>query len=163
MTEMNYFPTGSVNSYLANNYQVNGFRPIEPVTIVSEVPTVVGTPTTQTPLTGWGRVGQVIGNAWNGFKSTGTQLGNATGKLDLGQKGSGLLGLGMGAMNAFNAYKANKLAQEQFKFQKQAWQANYDNQRKMTNSQLEDRQKARVANNPIQNESVDSYMRKYGV
>lgn len=114
-------------------------------------------------LSGLSRVGQAMGNVWNGFKSVGTQIGNATNKMDLGQKGSGLLNLGMGAMNAFNAYKANKLAQEQFKFQKQAWQANWDNQRKMTNSQLEDRQKARVANNAIQNESVDSYMRKYGV
>lgn len=93
----------------------------------------------------------------------GNQLKTNWGNMSLGEKGSSILNSVGSVMNAYNAYKANKLAQDQFNFQKQAWQANFENQRKMTNSQLEDRQKARVANNPIQSESVDSYMRRYGV
>lgn len=71
---------------------------------------------------------------------------------------SALGGLG----SAFMAMKQYGLAQDTLNFQKDAFAKNYAAQKTSINSQLEDRQKQRVAENPNA-ESVASYMNKYGV
>lgn len=84
---------------------------------------------------------------------------------NLGLGGQVQLGLNTvgGLMNAYNAYKANKLAKDQLNFQKDTFYKNFEAQRKMTNSQLEDRQKSRLQANPNIHTSVNEYMKKYGV
>ena len=55
------------------------------------------------------------------------------------------------------------LAKDQLAFQKESFNKQYDANRTLTNSRLEDRQKARVASNPGAYESVGDYMAKWGV
>lgn len=69
---------------------------------------------------------------------------------------SGLLGGYLGA-------KQLSLAKDQFNFSKDAFNRQYAAQRQMINSQLEDRQRRRVAERPWDAESVSAYMAKYGV
>ena len=77
----------------------------------------------------------------------------------LAKDGFGVLG---GAMGAWNAYNATKIANKQFKFQKDLMTKQHQNQVNLTNSQLADRQAQRNRRNPAIYESVDSYMSKYG-
>ena len=68
----------------------------------------------------------------------------------------------IGAMNAWNNHQNNKLQKDTLNFNKDVINRNYENQRKMTNMELTDRQARRVSANPNA-ESVDSYMKKWGV
>lgn len=159
MNDNRFIPIQTVNDYMSNITQnpYNGYYDFRQNVLGIQAPQSLSY-TSSTPTQ------PIQGNTFSqGLRNLGNQLQTGFGKMSLGEKGSMVLGAVGSALNAYNAYKSNKLAKDQFNFQKQAWQANFNNQRKMTNSQLEDRQKARVANNPIQNESVDSYMRKYGV
>ena len=54
------------------------------------------------------------------------------------------------------------LMKDQLKEQKRQFDINYAMQKKAFNSQVEDRQRARVASNPGAYESVTDYMKKYG-
>lgn len=84
--------------------------------------------------------------AWYGQKpGAGDSTGMGTG---LGMNvGTGQMALsGLGALaGMFNASKQNKLAQEQFKFQKDVTNTNLNNQIKSYNTSLEDRMTARGA------------------
>lgn len=90
----------------------------------------------------------------------------STGFLDKmgGTKGlmTGLGALG-GLSNAWLGMKQYGMAKDALKEGKRQFQLNYDAQKKLTNSQLEDRQKARVASNPNEYESSYDYMKKYGI
>lgn len=89
-----------------------------------------------------------LGETWNslsGFEKIGSVLGTAN-----------------AVFNGYNAYKQNKIARDTLNFQKDQYAKQYEAQRKMTNSQLEDRQRSRVWTNPNQT-SVHDYMQKYGV
>lgn len=70
------------------------------------------------------------------------------------------IGIGQAIMGGINGNKQLGLAQDSFKEGKRQFNLNYDAQRTATNSQLEDRQRARVASNPGAYESVDSYLDK---
>lgn len=72
------------------------------------------------------------------------------------------LNAAIGAMNAWNNFQNNKLQKDTLNFNKNVINRNYENQRKMTNMELSDRQARRVSANPNA-ESVDSYMKKWGV
>ena len=72
---------------------------------------------------------------------------------------SGLQGLG----NSYMAMKQYGLAEDALKEQKRQFDINFGAQRKLTNSQLSDRQRARVASNPGAYQSVGEYMKEYGV
>lgn len=160
MNDNRFIPIQTVNDYMSNISQnpYNGYYDFRQNVLGIQAPQSLNYTVAQP------NSNRSFGQGFTqGLRTIGNQLQSGLGKMSLGEQGSMVLGAVGSALNAYNAYKANKLAQDQFNFQKQAWQANFNNQRKMTNSQLEDRQKARVANNPIQNESVDSYMRKYGV
>ena len=76
---------------------------------------------------------------------------------------TGGLSAATGLMGAFNAWNSNKMAKEQFNFNKDAWATNHANQVKTTNAQLEGRAAARYAANPNAYEKPDSYMARYGV
>lgn len=92
---------------------------------------------------------------------TGQQTG--TNGMSFGDKMNLGLGLGLGAIGAFNAYNQNKLAKRQFAFEKDAFNRNFDAQKNITNSQLEDRARARYLVDPVNSMSVSEYMAKFGV
>ena len=84
-----------------------------------------------------------------------------------GMKTQGWGGLALGAAsgigNLFLGMQQYGLAKDAFKEGKRQFNLNYDAQRKATNTQLEDRQRARVASNPGAYQSVGAYMDKNGV
>lgn len=84
-----------------------------------------------------------------------------------GMKSQGWGGLALGAAqglgNAWMGMKQYGLAEDAFKESKRQFGLNYEAQKKLTNSQLEDRQRARVASNSAEYQSVGEYMNKYGV
>ncbi len=121
-------------------------------------------------------VGSVIDNTPAGFSwsSPNTwqgalQRSGALNSIDktTGQKLDGWGGLGLntvaGLGQAFMGMKQYGLMKDQFNFQKNAWNKEFGAQKGLINSQLEDRQKRRVAEQPGQHEDVASYMNKYGV
>lgn len=71
----------------------------------------------------------------------------------------GIQGLG----NSYMAMKQYGLAEDALKEQKRQFNINYDAQRKTTNSQLSDRQRARVASNEGAYQSEAEYMKKWGI
>lgn len=96
----------------------------------------------------------------------GQQVKNGWGDMSLGQKANTIMGTAGTLLSAYNAYKANKLAKEQFNHVKDVHAKNWDAQRKQTNSQLEDRQRRRVEEaqaNGRSTTSVGDYMAKYGI
>lgn len=73
------------------------------------------------------------------------------------------VGTGLGLMNAFMGMKQYGLAKKQFDFQRDAFERNYGAQRQSINTQLEDRQRARVASNPGAYQSVGEYMNRNSI
>lgn len=73
------------------------------------------------------------------------------------------LGLAQGAFGAYNSMKTYGLAQDQLAESKRQFNANYNTQRSLLNTQMSDRQAARVASNPSAYQSVGDYMSKNGV
>lgn len=66
-------------------------------------------------------------------------------------------------MNGYLGMKQYGLAKDTLKENKRQFQLNYDSQKKLTNSRLQDRQQARVASNPGAYRSVGDYMKENGV
>lgn len=105
---------------------------------------------------GQGNIGERIGD-WarnSGFIGTRDDI--------TGQMSQGWGGLAFGAaqalMNGLMGMRQYGLARRQFDFQKNAWNQNMANQRRTVNTQMEDRQRARVAANPTAYQSVGEYM-----
>lgn len=86
-------------------------------------------------------------------------LGSMSG-LQLGQLGLGTLG---GLFNGYLGYQNTQTAKNQAAQAQSNWNKQWDANVKTTNASLSDRQAARVASNPTAYESVDSYMKKYGI
>lgn len=99
----------------------------------------------------------------NGMREIGGDYKNNFDNLSSLQKVGTLGDIAMAGANIWNAWQTNKMAKKQFDFQKQVYAQQYDAQRNMTNSRLEDRQRARVLSNPNAYRSIDSYMSQYGV
>lgn len=89
------------------------------------------------------------GSIWNNFLSK-------EGKQGWGNPAIATAG---GLTNAFLGMKQYGLAKKTFDESKRQFELNYDAQRNLTNSQLEDRQRARVASNGNY-QSVEAYMNK---
>lgn len=68
-----------------------------------------------------------------------------------------------GLANVYLGMKQYGLAKDQFKESKRQFNLNFDAQRKLTNSRLRDRQRARVASNPNAYQSVGAYMKDNGI
>lgn len=73
------------------------------------------------------------------------------------------LGIMQGLGSAFMGMKQYGLAKEQLQFAKDSFEKNYAAQRSITNANLEDRQRARVASNPGAYQSVGDYMAQNGI
>lgn len=97
-------------------------------------------------------------NSFGGMLST-------TNKDGITTEGWGGLALGslQGLGGAYLGMKQYGLAQDKFKETKRQFNKNYESQKTLTNGQLEDRQRARVASNPGAYASVGDYMKKNGV
>ena len=84
-----------------------------------------------------------------------------------GNLSPGILPVGIGALTglagAYTGLEQLQVAKDNLAFQKDAFNKNFANQAKLTNSQLADRQRARVMDSPGAYESVGDYMNKYGV
>lgn len=70
------------------------------------------------------------------------------------------LGLGQAVLGGIQGSRATKLANDQFKEAKRQFDLNFNAQRQSINTQLEDRQRARVASNPGAYESTEDYLKK---
>ena len=108
---------------------------------------------------------QSKGNPWG--STTGSGGGASKGFNTLGLFGAGAQGLSaLGSlMQAYTGSQQLKLGRDSFNFQKGAFNQNSANQARLTNSELEDRQRSRISgtgNNNANNvyEGLDSYMAK---
>lgn len=77
--------------------------------------------------------------------------------------GSTALGAAQGAFGAYSSMKSLGLAEDQLKESKRQFNKNYESQRNLTNTRMQDRQAARVASNPSAYKSVSEYMKENGV
>lgn len=88
-------------------------------------------------------------------------LGNWTSQnTDLLKAGAGLI---TGGLGAWNGMQQNKMMRQNMNQQAGQFQEQMNLSKQNINRNIEDRQRARVASNPTAYESVDSYMKKYGV
>lgn len=76
-------------------------------------------------------------------------------------------GLALGALqgvgNLFMGMQQYGMAKKALNESTRQFNVNYDAQKKLTNSRLEDRQRARLAADPNAHQSVDQYMNRYGI
>lgn len=120
------------------------------------------------PITPQGPQGQSGGGIWDalgGILSNTDWLGSTNAQT--GMTTPGVLPTAVSSLSGLSdiyfGLKQYGLAKDQFRENRRQFNLNFDAQRNLTNSQLEDRQKARVASNPGRYESVSSYMNKYKV
>lgn len=66
-------------------------------------------------------------------------------------------------IGAYTGLRQLSLAKDSFNFNKDVTETNLANQAKLTNAQLEDRQRARIASNPNAYQSLSEYMDKNAV
>lgn len=101
------------------------------------------------------------GAAPNSFNTN--SMSNSSGGvsgLQLGQLG---LGLGNGLLSGYLGFQNLAMAKDQARQAQSNWNKQWGANVKSTNAALADRQKARIASNPNAYESVDAYMKKYGI
>ena len=91
---------------------------------------------------------------------TGLNLNPAPSGLQYGQFGLSALG---GLANGIMGFQSLGLAKKQMNQAQENWDKQWEANKTSTNAALSDRQRARVASNPGAYESVDSYMKKYGI
>nr|DAQ70702.1 MAG TPA: hypothetical protein [Caudoviricetes sp.] len=77
----------------------------------------------------------------------------------------GQLGLGgvTSLLNGYLGFQNLGLAKKQYQSQLDQFNKQWAANKKLTNASLADRQAARVASNPNAYQSVDDYMKKYGI
>lgn len=128
--------------------------PVEWLEQVQAQPGYVGLPTDLSLVKGRGMFGGLFDNFLDTTDANGIKT-QGWGGLAL----SGLQGLG----NSYMGMKQYGLAEDALKEQKRQFNINYEAQRKMTNAQLSDRQRARVASNPGAYTSEAEYMKQWGI
>ena len=105
-------------------------------------------------------------NSANTFNNLGiTGSGDSGGFGDMSALQMGQLGLG-GANSLLTGYLGFQnlgLAKKQYQSQLDQFNKQWAANKKLTNASLADRQAARVASNPNAYQSVDDYMKKYGI
>lgn len=90
-----------------------------------------------------------------GGSSSGAMTGLQMGQLGLG----GVTSL----LNGYLGFQNLGLAKKQYQSQLDQFNKQWDANKKLTNASLADRQAARVASNSNAYQSVDDYMKKYGI
>lgn len=104
----------------------------------------------------FGDLGEKIGNS--GF--TGKTLADGTKTQGWGAPVLGALG---GLASSYLGFQQLGQAKDAFNENKRQFEMNWGAQQKTVNSQLEDRQRARIASNPGAYTSVSEYMKKNGI
>lgn len=108
----------------------------------------------------WGAPAAASGSWWDSFK---TNTKDAFGTSQNPGWATAAFGAGQGLLNGWLGMQQYGLAKDKLAEGKRQFELNYNAQRSMTNADLEDRQRARVASNANAYESVGSYMDKHGV
>ena len=167
----NYFPnlnlglnedTPQFDFGLGNGLAGMSYGSGAPQSLVANIGANAGGPVVGTPAPAQG-----LSNLFSSLfadKGMFSQSGMFGGLDDKGIASGGWVGPAAGiASTIFGAIQGNKqlsMAEDRFKESKRQFNANYAAQRQSTNTQLEDRQRARVASNPGAYESVSSYLDK---
>lgn len=99
----------------------------------------------------------------SGALNTGRDIQSAYNGMDTFQKIDKVTSSVKGLWDSYNGYKNNKMINKQLNFSMDMANKQYEANRKRINSQLEDRQARRHAEQPHANQSVADYMKKYGV
>lgn len=99
----------------------------------------------------------------SGALNTGRDIQSAYNGMDTFQKMNKVASSVKGLWDAYNGYKHNKMINRQLNFSMDMVNKQYEANRKRINSQLEDRQARRHAEQPHAHQSVAEYMKKYGV
>lgn len=99
----------------------------------------------------------------SGALNTGRDIQSAYNGMDTFQKMNKVASSVKGLWDAYNGYKHNKMINTQLNFLMGMANKQYEANRKRINSQLEDRQARRHAEQPHAHQSVADYMKKYGV
>jgi hypothetical protein len=105
-------------------------------------------------------------NSANTFNNTNiTGSGDSGGFGDMSALQMGQLGLGgvTSLLNGYLGFQNLGLAKKQYQSQLDQFNKQWAANKKLTNASLADRQAARVASNPNAYQSVDDYMKKYGI
>lgn len=102
-------------------------------------------------------------NILSGAVNSGRSVQSAFDGMDSFQKAGQVASGVKGLWDAYNGYKNNKMIDRQLNFSMDMANKQYEANRKKINSQLEDRQARRYAEQPHANQSVSEYMKKYGV
>jgi hypothetical protein len=105
-------------------------------------------------LMSWGRGQRQEGGLLTGDRFLGNPM---TGAPGWGQLALGAAG---GLASSYLGMKQYGLAKQQLAEARRQFDLNYNTQRKMLNTQMEDRQAARVASNPTAYQSVGDYMQQ---
>ena len=98
-----------------------------------------------------------------GITNSGRDVQSAFNGMDSFQKMNQVASGVKGLWDAYNGYKNNKMINKQLNFSMDMANKQYEANRKSINSQLEDRQARRYAEQPHAHQSVADYMKKYGV
>lgn len=111
---------------------------------------------------GGGSAGAPVTGGGGGMFSRQSMFGGMDTNTGIGTGGWApvALGAGQAIFGALQGNKSLKLAEDQFKEGKRQFDLNFNAQRSTINSQLEDRQRARVASNSTAYENTDDYLRK---
>lgn len=125
-----------------------------------------GAPTTLTANQGSGTIGagvpdnQSMTNLFSSLFSRDSMFGSMNKEGTVFSTGwvSPVAALGQSIFGAIQGQKQLALAEDQFKENRRQFDANYNAQRQSINTQLEDRQRARVASNPGAYEDTESYL-----
>ena len=96
----------------------------------------------------------------NWFSNLPDWMQGAIGTKDQPGWGGMAIGAASGLMNAYMGMQQLGLAKESLAFSKDSFNRQFNNQAKLTNASLEDRQAARVASNAGAYQSVGDYMNK---
>ena len=128
--------------------------PVEWLEKVQAQPGYAGLPTDPSLVKGHGMFGGLFDSFFDKTDANGIKT---QGWGDMAMQG--IQGLG----NSYMAMKQYGLAEDALKEQKRQFNTNFEAQRKMTNSQLSDRQRARVASNEGAYQSEAEYMKKWGI
>lgn len=151
-------------SFQLPNYQVGVTDPYT-AGMQAILPDFGVTPTTPVTPAGWRNPALTTTPAATGSDWITTWFGGKDAQT--GNLSTGILPVGIGALTglvgAYTGLEQLQVAKDNLAFQKDAFNKNFANQAKLTNSQLADRQRARVMDSPGAYESVGDYMNKYGV
>jgi len=109
------------------------------------------------------KLGSVSGSTASNGNGIMDWLKSAMGTKEAPGWGGMALGAASGLASTYLGLQQYGLAKDTLANNKQQFQMQYDAQKRMTNSNLEDRQRARVASNSGAYQSPSDYMSKYGV